>query len=215
MTATRRRAERAGLWLAVAGAHALLLLALGSAVLPRLRETAPPVQDAPLRVRLIDASPTAAAPPPAQPTAPALRARAAPLERPPIVVPQAISAAPVAAEVPPAAIPAPAPAPTAPNTNAALEWRPPRSADAASAPRSMRDQMLNDPRTNSPKPRVETRIAAVAGSTEWTEEAMDATRRRMQKNGRCIEVHIARNAQIDPWNQSAQPTPKAVKPSCD
>ena len=96
----------------------------------------------------------------------------------------------------------------------ALELHLPRHADAASAPRSMRNQVLNDPRANSPKAKVETRIAAVAGTPDWTEEAMDPTRRRMRKNGGCVEVHISRNAQLDPWNQSVQPTPKALK-SCN
>jgi hypothetical protein len=44
---------------------------------------------------------------------------------------------------------------------------------------------------------------------------MDATRTRWRRNGKCIEVHVARNAQIDPYNQSFSPTPKAVKPDCD
>lgn len=40
---------------------------------------------------------------------------------------------------------------------------------------------------------------------------MDATRTRWRRNGKCIEVHVARNAQIDSYNQSFSPTPKAVK----
>ena len=40
---------------------------------------------------------------------------------------------------------------------------------------------------------------------------MDATRTRWRRNGKCIEVHVARNAQVDPYNQSFSPTPKAVK----
>ena len=79
----------------------------------------------------------------------------------------------------------------------------------------MRDQMLNDPRANSPKATIETRVAAVAGTSELVEEVMDATRRRVRQNGHCIEVHVSRNAQIDPYNQSVRPTPKLVKPSCD
>ena len=79
----------------------------------------------------------------------------------------------------------------------------------------MHDQMLNDPRSNTPRATVESRIASLAGTPEMNEEAMDATRRRARQNGRCIEVHISRNAQIDPWNQSVRPTPKLVKPDCD
>jgi hypothetical protein len=46
------------------------------------------------------------------------------------------------------------------------------------------------------------------------EERMDATHTRVRRNGNCVEVHVAREAQINPWNQNHLPTPKLVKPSC-
>ena len=79
----------------------------------------------------------------------------------------------------------------------------------------MHDQMLNDPRSNTPRATVESRIANVAGTDAMLEERMDATRTRVKRRSRCIEVHVSRNAQIDPWNQSVRPTPKLVKPDCD
>ena len=78
----------------------------------------------------------------------------------------------------------------------------------------MRDQMLNDPRANSAPTTVESRVAAVAGTPDLVEEHLDATRTRFRRNGKCIEVHVSRNAQVDPWNQSHLPTPKQVKPEC-
>lgn len=48
-----RRAERAWLWLAVVGVHALLLLALRSSLLPHSRDEAPAAPSLPLVVRLI------------------------------------------------------------------------------------------------------------------------------------------------------------------
>jgi hypothetical protein len=88
---------------------------------------------------------------------------------------------------------------------------------AVAAPRSpsMRDQWRIDPRSNTPRASVESRIAALSGPDRWEAEPMDATRTRWRRNGKCIEVHVARNAQIDPYNQSFSPTPKGVKSYCD
>jgi hypothetical protein len=78
----------------------------------------------------------------------------------------------------------------------------------------MRDQVLNDPRANSAPSTVETRVAAAAGKSALKEERLDATRTRIRRDGRCVEVHVARNAQLDPWNQNHSPTAKSVKPEC-
>jgi hypothetical protein len=67
----------------------------------------------------------------------------------------------------------------------------------------------------SPSLRHWSRIAALSGPDRWEAEPMDATRTRWRRNGKCIEVHVARNAQIDPYNQSFSPTPKGVKSYCD
>ena len=109
---------------------------------------------------------------------------------------------------------APEPAASAPaQTSRGLELSVPR-ATAAPTSRTMRDHMLNDPRANSPRPTVETRVAGVSGTTAMTEERMDDTKTRFSRNGACIEVHVSRDAQTNPWNQNHSPTPKLVKPSC-
>ena len=74
--------------------------------------------------------------------------------------------------------------------------------------------MLNDRRSNSPTATVESRVATVAGSVDISTERMDDTRMRVRQHGKCIEVHVSRNAQLAPYNQSVAPTPKAIKPSC-
>ncbi len=78
----------------------------------------------------------------------------------------------------------------------------------------MKDQALADPRANSPRPTVESRVAAVSGTTAMTEERMDDNKARFRQNGGCIEVHVSRDAQTNPWNQNHSATPKLVKPSC-
>lgn len=129
------------------------------------------------------------------------------LALPSTVVGQAITLAPPAVD-------APTPAAPAPDPSVKLDLTLPRRAAAASAPRSMREQLLSDPRSNTPRATVESRVAAVAGSVDIVEERMDATRMRVKQRGGCVEVHVSRNAQIDPFNQSVSPTPKIVKPSC-
>ena len=76
---------------------------------------------------------------------------------------------------------------------------------------------LDDPSAMKPTEHfaVESRIAALNGPDRWEAEPMDATRTRWRRNGKCIEVHVSRNTQIDPYNQSFSPTPKLVKPDCD
>jgi len=78
----------------------------------------------------------------------------------------------------------------------------------------MKDQILNDARSNSPHASVESRVAAMAGSSAMTEERMDDSKTRFRQNGQCIEVHVSRDAQTNPWSQHHWPTPKLTKPSC-
>lgn len=189
--------------------HGLLFVMLRDALQPRWRDA--PAPDAPpLAVRLI------ALPPPVPPRAAAQPVTVQPLAReraPPAVqftLPRAepqptgptITAAPIAE---PLAASAP--------TRRALDLSPPRALAAPARP-TLRDQVLNDPRSNSPPVTIESRVAAVAGSVDMTTERMDDTRLRVRQHGKCIEVHVSRNAQIDPYNQSVAPTPKAIKPSC-
>jgi len=214
------RVERVWLWLAVASLHGLLLLAVRDALLPRQPDAATTSAAPPLVVRVIVPVPVpvpvrvpvpSAAPPDA--TRPV--AQAAPPRRPPAEprieavravgeVGQAITAAPMVAEASPAA--------SAPDTQP-LNVSVPRAIAVPAQP-SMRDQMINDPRSNSARATVESRVAAVAGTDVLVEERMDATRTRVRQRGQCVEVHESRAAQLDPWNQSHSPTPKIVKPSC-
>lgn len=204
------RAEPAWLWLAVACLHGLLLLALRDELVPRQRDAATTSAAPPLVVRVIahvpvpvpvpTATPAVAARPVAQAVPPRL-----PAPEPRIgAVGQAITAAPMVAEAPPAA--------SAPDTQP-LNLGVPRAVAVPARP-SMRDQMINDPRSNSAHATVESRVAAVVGTDVLVEERMDATRKRVRQHGQCVEVHESRAAQIDPFNQSVSPTPKLVKPSC-
>jgi hypothetical protein len=200
----RRRAERLALGAVVLVLHALLLWAWRAATVPhREQSTSAP---AVLVLRLITPAPVREPSPPA--TLAQEPARPPPRSATPVPVRRAetaagITAAPMA-EAPPEAASAP--------HAAALSL--PGAAMTPPRAQSMRDQMLNDPRSNSPRATVESRIAALNGPDHWEVEPMDATRSRWRRNGRCIEVHEARNAQIDPYNQTFSPTPKAVKP-CD
>lgn len=208
------RVERVWLWLAVASLHGLLLLAVRDALLPRQPDAATTSAAPPLVVRMIVPVPVPvprAAPPDA--TRPV--AQAAPPRRPPAEprieavravgeVGQAITTAPMVAEASPAA--------SAPDTQP-LNLSVPRAIAVPAQP-SMRDQMINDLRSNSARATVESRVAAVAGTDVLVEERMDATRTRVRQRGQCVEVHESRAAQLDPWNQSHSPTPKIVKPSC-
>ena len=211
-----RRAERAWLWLAVAGLHALLLFTLRGALLPQ--ERGKPVADAPtLAVRLIPlpqwplSSPAERLLPATKPPAPRAVASTPPAEQAaPQPEPQSTGQAITSASIsPPAAVATPASAPASRPLDLRLS-----PALAAPARPTLREQMLNDPRSNSPAVTVESRVAAVAGSVDISTERMDDTRTRVRQRGGCIEVHVARNAQLDPYNQSVAHTPRAIKPTC-
>jgi hypothetical protein len=200
---TYRRVERATLAAAVLLLHLLLWSAWPHQ--PARVRGSPAAAQAPLSVRLLMPEPARekrtapqATTEPARSAAP--RAAARPQRE------LAITAAPEA--VPAAA--APVPAASAPRE---LDLSLPSAVASPRSP-SMREQMRGDPRANTPRASVESRIAALSGPDRWEAEPMDATRTRWRRNGKCIEVHVARNAQIDPYNQSFSPTPKAVK-ECD
>lgn len=82
----------------------------------------------------------------------------------------------------------------------------------ASAPQRWRNPALEDPRSNRLPQTLESRLqqAMPAPSAETTER-LDEFRARIRKGGDCVEVHTARGAQLDPFNQSVLPTPKQVK----
>jgi hypothetical protein len=202
-----RHAERAVLAAAVLLLHLLLWWAWPRNAAPQRGGPSDAMAQAPLSVRLLPPRPTPA-PPPAAGVAPAPVRSATPRALP--MKPSRALSSGVAPAAPSAVVAAPAAASAPRDLDLAV---PP----ALAAPRSpsLREQWLNDPRSNTPRATVESRIAAVSGPDRWEAEPMDATRTRWRRNGKCIEVHISRNAQIDPYNQSFSPTPKLVKPNCD
>ncbi len=205
-----RWTERGPVVLMVLLAHVALLWAWRSGVTTVPRERVAVEPPSVTLLRLIETAPQ-------MPVVQPARAPAAPRSTPTPIRP---SAPPLAAAAPasPQAITLPAPAaePAASAASApplALDLLLPR-AEAAPAQRTMKDRMLNDPRANTPRASVESRVAAVAGSSALSEERMDDTKARFRQNGACIEVQVSRDAQTNPWNQNHSPTPKIVKPSC-
>ena len=200
---TPRRVERAALAAGVLLLHLLLWSAWPNH--PARKRGSPSAAQAPLSVRLptLDAAPAQRTEPQAT-TAPERSAAPRAAARP-----QRELAITVSPEAGPAAA-APAPPASAPRD---LDLTLPSAVASPRSP-SLREQMQSDPRSNTPRASVESRIAALSGADRWQAEPMDATRTRWRRNGKCIEVHVARNAQIDPYNQSFSPTPKAVK-DCD
>jgi hypothetical protein len=201
-----RRAERAALAAIVLLLHLLLWWAWPRSLPPERGTPPDAAAQAPLSVRLLKAGPAPA--PPAAPQATAAPARTAAPRAPASPSPA------LAITVEPTAPPAAAPAETAASAPRQLELTLPSAVASPRSP-SLRDQWRSDPRSNTPRASVESRIAALNGPDHWEAEPMDATRTRWRRNGKCIEVHVARNAQIDPYNQSVSPTPKVVKPYCD
>jgi hypothetical protein len=204
-----RRAERWAVGAVVLLIHVLLLWTWRFVATPTPRERGPSAAPTITVLRLIPAQAPApemrdAAPPPAAvPTVKSGQTAQAKRDAPRPAAPQAITvlASPELAASAPAATPR------------ELELSLPRAV-AAPAQQTMKDQMRNDPRANSPRRSIETRVAEVSGTTAMTEERMDDTKTRLRQNGSCIEVHVSRDAQTNPWNQNHAPTPKLVKPSC-
>lgn len=122
--------------------------------------------------------------------------------------------APVQAWKEPSSVPSPSqPAVQAQPKPLPLRLRLPSGPDPA--PR-MVDLARQDPRSNSRPASPMSRLASLADqSALWSEVPLAGDgRSRVTIRGRCAEVHVARNAQIDPFNQSVSPTPKQVRP-CD
>jgi hypothetical protein len=207
-----RRAERAALAAFVLLLHVLLWWAWPRGTAPERGSRPDAAAQAPLSVRLLTLSPA-----PTTVAAPA--AAAAPSRTAAPRAPVRLTAAPEVG-VAPSVLPESVLLDTAATADAAasaprdIDLRLPSTAASPRSP-SLREQWLNDPRSNTPRATVESRIAALNGPDRWEAEPMDATRTRWRRNGKCIEVHVSRNAQIDPYNQSFSPTPKAVKPDCD
>lgn len=120
----------------------------------------------------------------------------------------------------PPALPAPAaallPAEVAPSADRAasrpLQLKLPRA--ALSAPAS-RHPGLDDPRSNTAPATLESRIGAAAGGdTRLREERIDGERVRLRSASGCVEASTLRDAQLDPFNQSARASPRLIKPGC-
>lgn len=171
--------------------------------------SAPPQPAAPLVVRLLPAEPV---------QRPAVRVAVRAAATTPIaqIHRPAAARAPQAITLPPEPAAAPASAPTTavppepPGAPAPLNLALP---NAASAPGWRRHPGLDDPRANTARATLESRIAgATHGDERWLEERLDDDRMRFRRGSTCIEVHRTRDAQLDPFNQSVRPTPRMGRP---
>jgi hypothetical protein len=202
--------QRTGLALLVAGLHALLLL--GAWRLQAWQDRGPPpVAQAPLIVWLPGAPrpPAPSLPPtPTRPPAAGVKrpAPVGPAQPQAITLPPVEPAAPAAAPdpAPPSAgSPAPAPAPL----NLAL----PSAGRGASAPWRRSNPALDDPRSNTPKPTLESRIAAaLGGSDQITEFRMEDGSVRFKRGNSCVIARPNRASTLDPFNASAQQRPRLL-----
>lgn len=139
-----------------------------------------------------DTLPRLPVPRPTLPPAPALEVPAI------AALPPAAGPAPTSAATPAAA---PATAPAAPSATAPLVLDLPRG---ASAPR--RNPALDDPRANTARATVESRIAK-AMQKEWVEEVLGDGRTRWRRGDECVLVKPARDAELDSFNQSSSHRP--------
>ena len=212
-----RPTSKTSLALLVVGLHALLLL--GAWRLQAWQDRGLPAQSqAPLIVWLQaaprpDARPTRALPVP-RPALPATPAQPLPAMAParaqaitwPLPAPEP-APTPAPAESP---VAAPAPAHAAP-LNLAL----PSRQRGASAPWRgagvERNPALDDPRSNSPKPTLESRIAAaLGGSDQITEYRLEDGSVRLKRGNSCVVVRPNRASTLDPFNASAQFRPRLI-----
>ena len=208
----RPRAPQALPWLVLA-AHLLGLLLVGHALRPRDR--APAAAPRPLWLRLLPE------PRPRAETSAAVRPRA-PSQAP---EPPSPRAARTEAEHPaPPTTPAPAntitlppadgmAAPTAarppdPPSSAPLDLRLPRGLRPAPPPAAL---ARDDPRANTQHPSSEERLARALGTDQTLRESAlpDGTRTFRRGNG-CVAARPARESQLNPYNQSMQPTPRLI-----
>jgi hypothetical protein len=67
----------------------------------------------------------------------------------------------------------------------------------ASAPWRQRSAALDDPRSNSVRATMETRLGAAMGDGNWVEERIDNDRVRFRRGNECVEVVRTRAGQID------------------
>lgn len=78
----------------------------------------------------------------------------------------------------------------------------------------MRDQVLNDPRTYSPRASAEARMAQTLGSNDrLIDENRGNGNRRFRKGAACVDVHDTHIAQLNPFDATLRDI-KVAKP-CD
>ncbi|MGM9484080.1 hypothetical protein ACS5PN_22995 [Roseateles sp. NT4] len=108
---------------------------------------------------------------------------------------------------------APAPSAEPPRTTLRLALPPGYAASSAAA----RNPALNDPRSNTPRPTFEDRIAdATGGAGAWVEESTSENRSQavgaqgdrrtvMRRGDTCVEIFRSRIADVDQFNGSVAP----------
>ncbi len=145
----------------------------------------------------------------APPTAPTAAPTAAPTDRP-TSMPITVDSAPDRANTP---APLAATAPTRP-ASAPLSLDLPKGLTTGSTPggRAPAHQALNEPRANSARPTVESRIADAVGSESQTEEYRGDGVYRYRKGSSCIDMLPNRAGQLDPFDASVGPKPRSIKP---
>ncbi len=88
---------------------------------------------------------------------------------------------------------------------------PGRSRGASAPAHDPRDPALDDPRSNSPKPTLESRIAAaLGGNDQITEYRLEDGSVRLKRGNSCVVVRPNRASALDPFNGSAQIRPRLL-----
>jgi hypothetical protein len=204
---------RPAIALAIALAIVLLHVLLAGLLLmrapPRTRE--PARQDRWTTVRLIAPAPVPAAvdaprPPATRPKG-ERTPRTAPLRPAPITLPaplppaaQGHSGAPVDVAAPPVAAASAPPAPPIVIPSQGL------------ARGTSRHPALDDPRANHAAESPGERFARTLGTDDrLVEEWRGEGRHRVRQGTSCVDVKVARDAQLDPYNQNYRPAPRLVE----
>ena len=194
----------------MAALHALLLL--GAWRLQAWQDRGPPApEQAPLIVWLQGAPRPRAMPAQPVPT-PRLPLPVVPVVPvvPAVPVPRIARASPQAI-TPPVATPLPALAeasavPASQSAAAPLNLAlPGRNRAAPAAGYDERNPALDDPRSNTPKPTLESRIvAALGGSDQITEYRLEDGSLRLKRGNSCVVVRPNRDGVLDPYNNSTR-----------
>lgn len=113
--------------------------------------------------------------------------------------------------VAPATLPA-APASSAAGTPAASEAPRPLNLSLPRNASPDRHPALDDPRSNTPPPTLESRLAEVMGPSDGpiTQEQLPDGSLRLRRGTSCAVVRPSRTAMLDPFNLSVSPKPRQV-----